>query len=77
MLGPGTGTIRRCGLVEVGVALMKEVSLWGWAMRPSSQPHGSQSFPVCLQNKMKNSQFLQGHVCLNKHCHAPALMIMD
>ena len=30
MLGPGSGTIRRCGLVGVGV------SLWAWALRPSS-----------------------------------------
>ena len=30
MLGPGNGTIRRCGLVGVGV------SLWGWALRPFS-----------------------------------------
>jgi len=29
MLGPGSGTIRRCGLVGVGV------SLWAWALRPS------------------------------------------
>jgi hypothetical protein len=27
MLGPGSGTIRRCGLVGVGV------SLWEWALR--------------------------------------------
>ena len=27
MLGPGSGTIRRCGLVGVGV------SLWVWALR--------------------------------------------
>jgi hypothetical protein len=25
MLGPGSGTIRRCGLVEVGVALLEDV----------------------------------------------------
>jgi hypothetical protein len=29
MLGPASGTIRRCGPVGVGV------SLWGWASRPS------------------------------------------
>jgi len=29
-LGPGNGTIRRCGSVGVGV------SLWTWALRPSS-----------------------------------------
>jgi hypothetical protein len=30
MLYPGSGTIRRCGLVGVGV------SQWVWALRPSS-----------------------------------------
>jgi hypothetical protein len=30
MLGPGSGTVRRCGFVGVGV------SLWVWAIRPSS-----------------------------------------
>ena len=37
MLGPGSSTIRRYGLVGVGVVLLEEVwSLWGWALRPSS-----------------------------------------
>jgi hypothetical protein len=30
MLGPGSGTIRRCDSVGVGV------SLWVWVLRPSS-----------------------------------------
>lgn len=30
MLGPGIGTIRSCGIVKVGM------SLWLWALRPSS-----------------------------------------
>jgi hypothetical protein len=30
MLDPGSGTIRRCGPVGVGV------SLWVWALKPSS-----------------------------------------
>jgi hypothetical protein len=30
MVGPGNGTIRRCGPVGVGV------SLWAWTSRPSS-----------------------------------------
>jgi hypothetical protein len=30
MLGPGLGTIRRCGLVGV------DVSLWAWALRSST-----------------------------------------
>ena len=30
MLGPGSGTVGRCGLVGVGV------SLWLWALRSSS-----------------------------------------
>jgi hypothetical protein len=50
MLGPGSGTIRRCGLVGVGVALLEEVYhcevsflLVAW---------GCQSSPECLQIKM-------------------------
>ena len=27
MLDPGSGTVRRCGLVGIGMALLKEVSL--------------------------------------------------
>jgi hypothetical protein len=48
MLGPESGTIRRCSLVGVGVALLEwvwpcwsgcglvggSVSLWAWALRP-------------------------------------------
>ena len=29
---PGSGTIGRCGLVGVGVALLKVVCHWGWAL---------------------------------------------
>jgi hypothetical protein len=34
-LGPGRGTIRKCGLIGVGVALLGVgVSLWAWALMP-------------------------------------------
>jgi hypothetical protein len=36
MLGPGSGTIRMCGPVGVGV------SLWAWALRPSPNLPGRQ-----------------------------------
>lgn len=40
MLAPVRGTIRRCGLIVVGVGMCHfvggNVSLWGWAYRPSS-----------------------------------------
>jgi hypothetical protein len=29
----GSGTLRRCGLMGVGVALLEEVCHWGWALR--------------------------------------------
>ena len=29
----GNGATRRCGLVEVGMALFEEELLWGWALR--------------------------------------------
>jgi hypothetical protein len=46
MLGPWSGTIRRCGLVG------RSVSLWGWAMRLSSQLYGDQSSLSSLQIMM-------------------------
>ena len=35
MLGPGNGTIRRCGLVGVGVALLEEVRHFERELPPS------------------------------------------
>jgi hypothetical protein len=54
MLDLGSGTIRRCGLVGVGVALLEEVChYWGRLLDlPLNQSGGNQSSPVCLQNKM-------------------------
>jgi hypothetical protein len=47
MLGLGSGTVRRCGLVGVGIAFLEEVCHFGGgALRPSSY------LSVCLQNKM-------------------------
>ena len=59
----------RCGLVGVGV------SLWAWALRPLSSLPGSQSSPVCLQNKTELSAL--PIPCLPRHCHVPALMIVE
>jgi hypothetical protein len=72
MLGPGSGTIRRCVLVGVGV------SLWAWALRPSSSLPGSESSPVChlpLGEDVEPSAPPAPH--LPGHCHVPILMIMD
>jgi len=76
MLGPGSSTIRRCGL-EVGVAFLEEVRqcevgneillLAGREVIP----------PECSQIKMQNSPLLlQYHVCLDA-ARLPAMMIMD
>ena len=46
LLGPGSGTIRRCGPVAVGV------SLWVWTIRSSSSLPGSQYSASSLQMKM-------------------------
>ena len=58
MFGPGSGAVRRCGLVGVGV------SLWVWALRQSQLPE-SQSSSRSLQMKMENSQVLLHHACLD------------
>jgi hypothetical protein len=53
MLGPGSGTIRRHGLIGVGVALLGgSVSLWGWTLRPSSKQCRRQSVLGFLWMKM-------------------------
>jgi hypothetical protein len=70
MLASGSGTIRRCGLVGVGV------SLWAWALNPHSS---------CLEVSILLAAFRDEDVelsappapCLPGCCHAPALMIMD
>jgi hypothetical protein len=46
MLGPGSGTIWRCGLVGVGVSLL------AWALITYSQLPGSQSSASSFQMKM-------------------------
>jgi hypothetical protein len=36
ILGSGSGTIRKCGLVGIGLALLGKLSLQEWALRLSS-----------------------------------------
>jgi hypothetical protein len=71
MLGPESGTIRRCGPVI-------SVSLRWWAMRPYPHKHMRASLPspICLRNKRWNSQLLQCQACLDT-VMLPAMMIMD
>ena len=64
----GSGTIRRCGLAGVGVALLEEVYHLGPALRSheaQARLSGSVS-SYCLWIKMLNSQILlENHVCLH------------
>ena len=57
MLNPGSGTIKRCGPVGVGL------SLWVWDLRPTSQLAGSQYSASTIQMKMQNSQQLLHYAC--------------
>jgi hypothetical protein len=76
MLGPGSGTIRRCGLVEVGVALLEEVChcrrgfktliLAAWKPVFSGRPSDED-----VELSAPHVPWLPG--C----CPVPALMIMD
>jgi len=69
MLGPRSGTIRRCGLIGGSVAL------WGGLEDPPSSSKDAEAVPGFLPVKMWNSA--PPAPCLPGHCHAPALMIMD
>ena len=70
MLNPGSGTIRRCGLVEVGVPLVgvgyKTLILAAWKTVFHKQPSDRDVELLALPAP-----------CLPGHCHAPTLMIMD
>jgi hypothetical protein len=78
VLEVGRGTIRRCGLVGLGVASLEEVFNVGMDFWENMllAPWGCQSFLVCLWNKMYNSQLLQCHACLDAGRFSD-LMIVD
>jgi hypothetical protein len=64
MLGSGSGSIRKCDLVGVGV---EKVCYYRYELlRPSFwKLSGSQSSLSCLLNKMENPQLLQCHAFLD------------
>jgi hypothetical protein len=76
----GTGTIWRWVLIGIGMALLEEVSLWGWALRSPMLklcPVWNPASFWCLWIKMSNSQqLLQHHVCLHATMFS-TVMIMD
>ena len=83
MLGPGNGTIRRYGLVEVGVAFWSRfslvrgnASLWGWALRPSPLAVCETVFS-CLPLEQDVELSASPVPCLPGCCHVPTLMTMD
>jgi hypothetical protein len=70
MLGPRNGTIRRCGLVGIGVALLKVgfktflLAPWEsvFSYQPSDEDVELSAPPI---------------PCLLGHCYVPALMIIN
>lgn len=67
MLGPGSGTFRRCSLVGIGVAL-EEVYHCGDGLEDSSPSHVVDSL---LQFAFRNSQLLLYHAFLDAATHPP------
>ena len=67
MLGPGSGTIRRCGLVGVGVALLEEVCHCGGGL--------CNPLPSCLEDS--SLLFTFGTQCrlLQRHAYLDAAML--
>ena len=67
MLSPGSGTIRRCGLVGVGV------SMWVWALIPSPS---FLEVNLLLQPSDENVELSAAPIpCLSRWCHAPSLIM--
>ena len=62
----GNGTIRKCGLVGVGITLLEKLCYWAWALRFQKLRPGTVTLsPCCLPTSIENSLlYLQPHVCL-------------
>ena len=73
----GNGTIRRCVLVEIGVALLKEVCHCGGEVWDSPPSSWRQSFLGCPPIKMQNSQLLLQHCACLDTAVLSTLTIMD
>jgi len=78
MLGPASGTIRKCGLVGGGMALLKEVCpCWGgWSLRPLLLVAQKLVFYQPLDQDMKLS-VTSPAPCLMDAAMLPAKMMTD
>ena len=75
----GSSTIRRCGIVGVGVALLEKRVTGGrlWGFRSTSRGQWLTPFSCSLQIWMQASQLpLQHHVCLHA-ATLPTMVIID
>jgi hypothetical protein len=73
---PVHGTIRKCDLFVVGVALLEEVCHWGWVLvfqRPKLVSV-SLALPADLNVELSDSS---SSSCLLAHCHVPTMTIMN
>ena len=76
ILGPGSGTIRRCGLVGVGLTLLKKCVIVGMGFKTLILGPWKPVFSFLpLEQDVELSA--PPTPCLPRCCHAPALMIMD
>jgi hypothetical protein len=68
----GSGTLRRCGLVGVGLALLEEESWWGWALRSyaQAQPSVKREPPSWLPSYQDVELLAPPAPCLPVCCHA-------
>jgi hypothetical protein len=73
MLGPGSGTVRKCGLVRVSVALLKEGCHCGGGLRDPT-PSCLKDSSLLLASFGKQCRTLSSSVlCLLGNCHASFL----
>ena len=74
MLGPGSGTTRRSGLVEVGVALLEEVSHCGRGLQ-DTHPSSLEASILLFTFEQDVELSTPLTPCLPRCCHAPTLVI--
>jgi hypothetical protein len=75
----GSNTIRRCGFVGIGVALLEEMCHWGWALGLQKPSPGLVPFSLhaAYRSRQRTLSFFPSTMSACTLSCFPAVMIMD